>query len=197
MVVFFLLVVMVLWNFYWHLYLLFYPFPRRDVHREAERGHFLFHVFVAYDEDDSGWVHGTLRPMLEDAWGLRACIHMRDFDPGRQELDNISEYLPGSYSILVVFSPSFARDSCRQFELGLCCDQAVKSCCPLVAVCLPGWNTHVTKSMLTVLKLAKTNLEWQEHGEDPHDNRFFWRILHQSLQKAIQRAGEDRRKKRQ
>ncbi|XP_076453834.1 toll-like receptor 2 [Babylonia areolata] len=200
-----LLIFMAIWHWWWHLHLFLYEFPRRDVQRAAQRGHFRFHVLVVYDEDDIRWVRFTLLPVLED-WGLKVCLHDRDFHPGRSHLDNIAECLPASHSVVLVFSSSFASNTLRQFELSLCHDQAHQEPHehqtprrPPIPILLRDDKTRLTNSMLAVLKSDGFRLIWPRDREEQDAgaaSRYFWKSLYKALDEAIKNAKEDRRKKR-
>ena len=81
----FLVAVMVIYRWRWHLRLWFYDFRHGNPASHRRKGPFEYDMFVVYDSDDREWVHRQLRPTVEERWGLRLCIHERDFPLGRLE----------------------------------------------------------------------------------------------------------------
>ena len=67
----------------WHIHfaLLNFQHPRGQLNKEGRQ--YAYDVFVAYEQGDGPFVRRVLLPTLEREWGLRVCIHERDFTPGR------------------------------------------------------------------------------------------------------------------
>ena len=62
-------------------------------------------MFVCYAKEDMDWVSDQLMEELEEKRGLRLCIHERDFVPGKNIVDNISDCVEGKNnetSLLIV-----------------------------------------------------------------------------------------------
>ena len=55
----------------------------------------MYDVFVCYADKDMDWVSDHLMPQLEGERQLRLCIHERDFIPGKNIVDNISDCVAG------------------------------------------------------------------------------------------------------
>ncbi|XP_051027728.1 toll-like receptor 12 [Acomys russatus] len=69
---------------------------------------FLFDVFVSHCREDQGWVIEELLPALEGflpaGLGLRLCLPERDFEPGKDVVDNVVDSMVSSPVTLCVLS---------------------------------------------------------------------------------------------
>uniref|UniRef100_A0A8C0W7M9 TIR domain-containing protein n=1 Tax=Castor canadensis TaxID=51338 RepID=A0A8C0W7M9_CASCN len=76
--------------------------------RKDEGKRFLYDVFVSHCRQDQGWVVQELLPTLEDCppagLGLRLCLPERDFEPGKDVVDNVADNMAGSRVTLCVLS---------------------------------------------------------------------------------------------
>ncbi|XP_025095380.1 toll-like receptor 2 [Pomacea canaliculata] len=149
----------VFFRYRWHLRLVMYEWFHHRSSQEQLR-HFTNDVFVSYSEEDRKWVMQELLPVVEGEWNLRACVHERDFIPGKHIVDNIADCVQDSRKILMVFSPDYARSEWCQFELKYC------QCCVmdrdevLVLVLLHETESRdMTSAMFAVMKTT-TYIEW-------------------------------------
>lgn len=83
---------------------------------EGER--FLFDVFVSHCREDQGWVIEELLPALEGflpaGLGLRLCLPERDFEPGKDVVDNVVDSMMSSRVTLCVLSgQALCNPRCR------------------------------------------------------------------------------------
>nr|KAG5690861.1 hypothetical protein BaRGS_028893 [Batillaria attramentaria] len=173
----------------WHCRLWLYEVCRG---REGKRHHrsaiwparrFRYDLFVAYAEEDVDWVLEELLPVLEGQWGLRLCIHQRDFIPGKHIIDNISDCVDESDRIMMVFSPHFARSEWCQFELKMCQTCVMDRDDVLVLVTLQETvSRDLTGAMLAVMRTT-TYIEWDD---SPSARASFWGRLRIALQDVLQ-----------
>jgi hypothetical protein len=141
-------------------------------------GHYEYDVFVSYAEEDGDWVRSVLQPVVEGRWGVRLCLHYRDFHPGKQVLDNIECCMEGSRRTMLVFSPHFARSPWCQFELSLGLDHALNREYDLLVLYLSDVGPEdMTAGMAAILRSC-TYLQWAERGLEA---RLFWNNLRAAL----------------
>jgi hypothetical protein len=76
---------------------------------------FQYDVFISYSSKNADWVQNTLLPALENA-GLRACIDVRDFEPGVPSLVNMEQAADRSRHTLVVLTPDWVNSEWTGFE---------------------------------------------------------------------------------
>lgn len=84
---------------------------------------FLFDVFVSHCRQDQGWVIEELLPTLEGflpaGLGLRLCLPDRDFEPGKDVVDNVVDSMVSSRAIFCVLSGQALCDPRCRLELHL------------------------------------------------------------------------------
>ncbi|KAK7089476.1 hypothetical protein V1264_025014 [Littorina saxatilis] len=179
----FLLLFVIVFRFRWRMRLWLYEAcraSRQDRRRQllAEGRRYRYDVFVAYAAEDLAWVQRELLPVLEGEWGLRLCVHQRDFEAGKHIVDNISDCVSDSERVVLVFSPHFAHSEWCQFELKYCQVNVMERDDVMVLVELRETPSRdMTGAMLAVLQTT-TYIEW----EDEQDARqSFWARLRLAL----------------
>ena len=129
------------------------------------RRRYKYDVFVSYAAENLQWIQTELLPVLEDQWGLRLCVHQRDFELGKHIVDNISDSVKASDRVLLVFSPHFARSQWCQFELKYCQGCVMERDDVMVLVSLQETESRdMTGAMMAVLKTT-TYIEWSDEQE--------------------------------
>ncbi len=155
-----------------------------EAHHDANNI-YKYDAFVAYSTngEERPWVHTTLRETLEDEYGLKVCIHYRDFKLGRDLADTIVEAIDNSRKILFILSPSFIRSGWCDFELRMAHEKDVKHRRDsLVFVIFSKLNqpgTRMPKSLARLLE-KRIYIEWTH---DPDGQKLFWRRLVDAIQK--------------
>ena len=144
---------------------------------------FQYDVFLAYAEEDKHWVQQELLPVLEEEWGLRVCVHQRDFVPGKHIIDNISDCVEDSDRAIMVFSPHFARSPWCQYELRLCQTCVMERDDVMVLLMLEETESRdMTGPMLAMLRTT-TYIEW---ADEPPARASFWGRLKLALNDVIE-----------
>ncbi|CAH6790896.1 toll-like receptor 12 [Phodopus roborovskii] len=91
--------------------------------QEDEGKRFLFDVFVSHCRQDQGWVIEELLPVLEGFLpagpGLRLCLPDRDFEPGKDVVENVVDSMVSSRVIFCVLSGQALCDPRCRLELHL------------------------------------------------------------------------------
>ncbi|XP_070181505.1 toll-like receptor 2 type-1 [Littorina saxatilis] len=139
----------------------------------------VYDVFVAFAEEDWGWVRDHLMPELEDRLGLRLCIHQRDFHPGRNILDNIEDSVEKSHKVMMVFSTHFARSQWCQFELSLGQRHVMDDDDVMTVVCVQRVQPREWTSAMMAILRTSTYVQW---SEEPRHWAAFWELVVTSLQ---------------
>ncbi|PVD39143.1 hypothetical protein C0Q70_01771 [Pomacea canaliculata] len=182
-IVFFVLtLIAVFFRFRWHLRLYMYEWFHHRSSQGRQLRDFTYDIFVGYAAEDKKWVMQELLPVVEGQWNLRACVHERDFVPGKHIVDNIADCVQDSRKILMVFSPDYARSEWCQFELKYCQCSVMDRDEVLVLVLLHEMESRdMTSAMFAVLQTT-TYIEWA-NGDDACNS--FWNRLGLALNDAI------------
>nr|KAG5702871.1 hypothetical protein BaRGS_019090 [Batillaria attramentaria] len=144
-----------LYRYRWHIRLLMFE-ARRDREyrwRRLQEQHFIYDVFVCYDNHDVDFVIGHLVPELEGRLGLRLCVHQRDFVTGNPIVENIMDSVETSKTTMMLFSRAFAESVWCQFELQLCLNHALEhDDWPTVVLLEDIPSRDLTPAMMAVMK---------------------------------------------
>lgn len=76
---------------------------------------FKYHAFLIYNTDDAADVN-TILSVLE-SYGLKCCIHWRDFTPGKPYVENIVDSVQNSFKVIAILSRSSFPSECLTFEI--------------------------------------------------------------------------------
>ncbi|XP_071249058.1 toll-like receptor 13 [Salvelinus alpinus] len=92
-----------------------------EVMRSNTRGRYHYDVFVSYSGKDERWVVEELLPNLEQRGPpfLRLCLHSRDFQLGKDIVENITDSLYRSRHTLCLVSRHYLRSNWCSLEMKL------------------------------------------------------------------------------
>ncbi|XP_062403417.1 uncharacterized protein LOC134094051 [Sardina pilchardus] len=68
-----------------------------------------YHVFISYSSCDSQWTESLISWLESPQCGLLTCYHSRDFVPGCDILENMTNCIQKSQKVLLVLSQDFVR----------------------------------------------------------------------------------------
>ena len=146
-----------------------------------------YDAFVSYASDDRFWVHDVLMPELEKNYGLKLCLHYRDFPAHGDIADVIVEKINQSNSIVVVLSRfSVVRPWC-DFELKQAHAQHLYTGQDLIIIKLGEIPSDLRLTDLVQdLLNSQVYIEWPEIGAQPSESDrrrqyLFW----SKIQRAI------------
>lgn len=152
----------------------------------AEGKRFLFDVFVSHCRQDQGWVIEELLPALEGflpgGLGLRLCLPERDFEPGKDVVDNVVDSMVSSRTTLCVLSgQALCNPRCR-LELRLVTSLLLAAPAPpvLLLVFLEPISRHQLPGYHRLARLLRRGdyCLWPEEEERKSE---FWTWLRSRL----------------
>ena len=85
--------------------------------KSASEQKFKYDMFICFNEDTKPWVKKSLLLELEGSNSMRACIHYRDFLPGKPIVTNIIDSIKNSRHVIFVVSKGFEKSGWCQYEL--------------------------------------------------------------------------------
>nr|WHT06285.1 toll like receptor 21 [Syngnathoides biaculeatus] len=87
---------------------------------KEEEENCIYDAFVSYNSNDEEWVMVQLLPNLEgNGSSLKLCLHHRDFEPGRDIIDNIVTAVYSSRKTICVVSRNFLQSEWCSLEIQL------------------------------------------------------------------------------
>ncbi|XP_021055183.1 toll-like receptor 12 [Mus pahari] len=147
---------------------------------------FLFDVFVSHCRQDQGWVIEELLPALEGflpaGLGLRLCLPERDFEPGKDVVDNVVDSMMSSRTTLCVLSGQALCNPRCHLELRLVTSLLLAAPCPpvLLLVFLEPISRHQLPGYHRLARLLRRGdyCLWPEEEERKSG---FWTWLRSRL----------------
>ncbi|XP_061111897.1 toll-like receptor 21 [Conger conger] len=183
-------------KFYWRLKYSYYVFRAwfgehwRRLREEEEECQ--YDAFVSYNSADEEWVLEQLLPNLEERGSsFRLCLHHRDFEPGRDIVDNIVAAVYGSRKTVCVVSQHYLNSEWCSLEIQLASYRLFNELRDVLLLVLlepiPERQLSAYHRMRKVM-LKKTYLQWPGHDcTDPEKaQELFWNQLRRAL-----RGGSD------
>ena len=140
---------------------------------------YLFDAFIIFANEDFNWVRHHFLPEIESNAGMKACVHHRDFVPGRPIIDNIGEAFEISRKAIVVMSNNFLKSSWCMFEFDMAYAISVtRGYRSIVVVLMEELKRHkITREVCHILN-TNTYLEWTD---DENAQLVFWQNLAKAL----------------
>lgn len=114
----------IVYRYRWKLRYLFYMAKTRykgyaPVINAEDEDDFKYDAFISYSSDDLGFVKNEILSNLEDERGLRLCLHQRDFIPGMEIAQNITNAINQSRKTVVVLSRNYLNSYWCIYEFNM------------------------------------------------------------------------------
>lgn len=146
-----------------------------------------YDAFISYNSSDEKWVMDQLMPNLEgNGSSFKLCLHHRDFELGRDIVDNIVSSVYGSRKTICVVSRNFLRSEWCSLEIQLASYRLFDEHRDvLLLVFLEPISERLLSSYHRMRKvmLKKTYLQWPGHNcNDPTQaHELFWNQLRRAM----------------
>ncbi|XP_038830885.1 toll-like receptor 13 [Salvelinus namaycush] len=142
-----------------------------------------YDAFVTYSGKDERWVVEELLPNMEQRGPpfLRLCLHSRDFQLGKDIVDNITDCLYSSRRTVCLVSRHYLRSNWCSLEMKLATDRLrVEQRDILILVFLEDISPHQLSAHHRLARLVKTRtyLDWPK---EPEQYQHFWDRLWATL----------------
>ncbi|XP_069803371.1 toll-like receptor 13 [Dendropsophus ebraccatus] len=170
---------------YWRLkynYFLFISWLKERWHSNKDL--YKYDAFVSYNTRDEDWVYETMLPMLERyhcSKKLRLCLHHRDFQLGRDIIDNIVDSIHNSRKTLCVVSRSYLRSEWCSLEMQLASYKLFDEMRDVLVLVfledIPDRELSTYHRMRKVM-LKKTYITWPR---EPEGQKLFWAKVRKAL----------------
>ncbi|XP_055065814.2 toll-like receptor 21 [Misgurnus anguillicaudatus] len=185
------------WKFKYGYYVFRSWFGEQWRRLRDQEENYKFDAFISYNSADEKWVMEELSPNLEGS-SFRLCLHHRDFELGRDIVDNIVAAVYGSRKTICVVSQSFLRSEWCSLEIQLASYRLFQE---MQDVLLLVFLEPIAERQLSAyhrmrkVMLKKTYLQWP--GSDCSDpasaKELFWSQLKRALRSG-NTAGQEEQK---
>ncbi|XP_075047192.1 uncharacterized protein LOC142107584 [Mixophyes fleayi] len=182
---FFIFIPIIYSKSYWRIrynYFLFISWLHE--HWKSDKDLYKYDAFVSYNTQDQEWVYQKMLPMLEScnpSGGLRLCLHHRDFQLGRDIVDNIVDSIHNSRKTLCVVSRSYLQSEWCSMEMQLASYKLFDEMRDVLVLIflehIPDRELSTYHRMRKVM-LKKTYNTWPE---EPEAQKLFWAKLVKAL----------------
>lgn len=174
------------YKYRWNIRYWFYVVrAKRKQYEEIVDGNvYEYDAFVTYNKHDRDWVLEYLLPNVEYSGNFKLCIHERNFELGRDIMDNIVESIEGSRKVILILSDHFAASQWCQWETAMAQTQVIdKQKNILILVLLGDISEKNMTNRLSLLLREKTYIEWSAKSEG---HALFWTRLKSALKRPSQ-----------
>ncbi|KAM5173000.1 toll-like receptor 12 [Mantella aurantiaca] len=171
----------------WYILYLVYMVKCWLNHRHQDRENYEYDVFVSYNTHNELWVIEKLLPSLEQNGPpfFRVCIHNRDFEVGRDIVENIMDSIYNSRWTVCVITRTYLHSNWCSLEMRMATYRLLaESKDSLILVFLDDISREELQyyHRLTKLLDKKTYLDWPDNE---NEQQLFW----ERLRKVIAKSG--------
>ncbi|KAE8593594.1 hypothetical protein XENTR_v10019209 [Xenopus tropicalis] len=177
----FIIIPIVYSKFYWMIkynYFLFVAWLHERWKSEKEL--YKYDAFVSYNTHDEEWVYKIMLPVLETS-ALRLCLHHRDFQLGRDIIDNIVDSIHNSRKTICVVSRSYLQSEWCSLEMQLASYKLFDEMRDVLVLILldniPDRELS-TYHRMRKLMLKKTYITWPT---EPEAQQLFWAKVQEAV----------------
>ncbi|XP_043117973.1 toll-like receptor 21 [Puntigrus tetrazona] len=195
-----LLYVRLYWKFKYGYYVFRSWFGEQWRRLRDQEEKYKYDAFVSYNSADEDWVMEQLLPILEGS-SFRLCLHHRDFELGRDIVDNIVAAVYGSRKTICVVSQSFLRSEWCSLEIQLASYRLFQEMQDVLLLVflepIPERQMSTYHRMRKVM-LKKTYLQWPgPNCSDPNSAKeLFWNQLKRALRSSNTGSQEEQNDQR-
>ncbi|XP_052434149.1 toll-like receptor 13 [Carassius gibelio] len=156
---------------------------RRVEGADGEIEEMRYDAFVSFCSRDEAWVMGEMAPRLEGQGNprLRLCLHHRDFEVGKDIVDNITESIYSSQCTVCLISRRYLRSNWCSLEMKVATHrQLEEQKHRLILIFLEHISPFELSAFHRLVKLvrSRTYLDWPE---DEGDRVHFWDRLRRNI----------------
>ncbi|KAK2903188.1 hypothetical protein Q8A67_007901 [Cirrhinus molitorella] len=196
-----LLYVRLYWKFKYGYYVFRSWFGEQWRRLKDQEEKYKYDAFISYNSADEDWVMEQLLPNLEGS-SFQLCLHHRDFELGRDIVDNIVAAVYGSRKTICVVSQSFLRSEWCSLEIQLASYRLFQEMQDVLLLVflepIPERQMSAYHRMRKVM-LKKTYLQWPgSNCSDPNSAKeLFWNQLKRALRSSNTGSQEEQKMKEQ
>ncbi|XP_067135824.1 toll-like receptor 2 type-1 [Centruroides vittatus] len=176
----------VVYYYRWYLRYFLFHFKKAfcNFRQEENLLQFEYDAFIAYCVTETKWVFEQLVPHLEsEEFGLKLCIHDRDFLAGRNVTQNIIDSIDKSRKIVVLLSNCFMKSEWCMLEIHLAQHRLFEDKRDdLILIKMEKLNKDLIKNPIPYLLKTRTYLEWPRKKEN---TLLFWNRLKEAIKTQV------------
>ncbi|XP_060067606.1 toll-like receptor 4 [Ylistrum balloti] len=170
----------IIYRYRWKLRYLFYMAKTRykgysTVAHAEDDDDYVFDAFVSYCSDDFCFVRGEVVPNLEEKQGLHLCLHQRDFIPGQEIAQNITNAIHQSRKTVVLLSRAYLKSYWCMYEFNMARMESIYSRGGNSVLLLVFYEDIPAKELpFMLLDLIESDSYIEYPKDDDHGKVVFW-----------------------
>ncbi|XP_060079873.1 toll-like receptor 4 [Ylistrum balloti] len=170
----------IIYRYRWKLRYLFYMAKTRykgysTVAHAEDDDNYVFDAFISYCSDDFCFVRGEVVPNLEEKQGLQLCLHQRDFIPGQEIAQNITNAIHQSRKTVVLLSQAYLKSYWCMYEFNMARMESIYSRGGDSVLLLVFYGEIPTKELpFMLLDLIDSDCYIEYPEDDEHGKVVFW-----------------------
>ncbi|XP_061197752.1 toll-like receptor 4 isoform X2 [Saccostrea echinata] len=152
-----------------------------EVKRSQRKVFYEYDAFISYSEHDRRFVFKQFKKM--ESGGLRFCIHDRDFIPGKDIAENITNAIHNSRRTVCVITSHFLKSYWCMFELNMARMESIYSRGGDNILLLVLLENHIVREMPLSLLHVIESKSYLEYPDEEHFGSIgtFWRNLEHTI----------------
>ncbi|XP_061197751.1 toll-like receptor 4 isoform X1 [Saccostrea echinata] len=174
----------IIYRYRWTVFYIYYLtkqslFP--EVKRSQRKVFYEYDAFISYSEHDRRFVFKQFKKM--ESGGLRFCIHDRDFIPGKDIAENITNAIHNSRRTVCVITSHFLKSYWCMFELNMARMESIYSRGGDNILLLVLLENHIVREMPLSLLHVIESKSYLEYPDEEHFGSIgtFWRNLEHTI----------------
>ena len=176
----------ILHRYRWRLKYLYYM-ARARYHKQdpfLERNsdlEYTYDAFISCANEDIYFVRYEILPKLEDEFGLKLCVHARDFLPGNFIAENILEAIQKSRRTVVILSAHFLKSKWCQYEFHMARMEGIHSRDKQPVLFVIIYQEVETNKLSLEMQECLSGETYVKYPTDGLERSFFWNSLYHAL----------------
>ena len=147
---------------------------------QEDTNEYSYDAFISYSNDDGLFVRTDVLENLEQAHGIRLCLHQRNFIPGTDIADNIINAIHSSSKTVIVMSPNYLNSYWCKFEFNMARMESIYSRGGEDILIMVMYEPIDSKDLTLQLIQLMESSSYLEYPEDTNGRVAFWNTLAQS-----------------
>ncbi|XP_052082709.1 toll-like receptor 4 [Mytilus californianus] len=183
LIVLILLFAGLIFRYRWKLrYLLYMTRHKYKLYKSIQSSkHYKYDAFISYANAETGFISNELIPNLERNHNLKLCIHQRDFIPGEEITQNITNGIHQSKMTVCILSQSFLDSYYCMFEFNMARMESIYAREGKNVLFLILYEHIRLKDMPLVMLEFVEQQSYIEYPRDEQGNIVFWEKLKDAL----------------
>ena len=176
----------VLYRYRWRLKYMYYMararyhkyehLPENDPEQE-----YTYDAFISCANADVRFVRYEILPKLEDEFGLKLCVHARDFLPGNYIAENILEAILKSRKTVVILSENFLKSKWCQYEFHMARMEGIFSRGGQSVLFVLIYEEVDTRKLSLEMLECIQGETYAQYPDDETERPYFWDTIQRAL----------------